>query len=186
MKRLVSILSVLFFILLFLLSCSDTSNSDSEISQSDKDMYTGYAIIDSIAQIYNINFAGKPVGSINTNTTCPIGGNVVITGSTGYSQNNGITTVDLSFVMTDCKTQKHTENNIDISTSLTGTITWKGSFDSSRDYDATNYQSESLKIQASIKVPNHKETIIDETCKFAATITNKTVSGSICSRSFSY
>lgn len=177
-----------FFITIILASCSDPhdSNPDDNISQTEKDRYIGYTIIDTVSQIYNINLAGRPTGAQNITTTCPIGGNVAITGTTGYAQNNGITTVDLIFTMTGCNSQRHLSNNIDTSVILNGTITFKGSFNTATNYNATNYQSESLKIKGTIKSSDGEEATIDESCKFAATITNDTVSGTICSRSFSY
>lgn len=180
-------LSILFASLCLLSSCSDlTDTGDKTLNQSSIDKYTGYAIIDAVSQIYNINFAGKPVGGQNITTTCPQGGEVTITGSTGYSQNNGITTVDLSLAMKDCKSSKHTSDGVDTAFTLTGTITFKGSFNSSTNYNATTHQSDSLKIVGNISVPNFKSAPVDETCKFTATITDNTVSGNICSRQFSY
>ncbi len=178
----------LFFVLMVILvvACSDLTDKENKLSQSDIDRYTGYAIIDSVSQIYNINFAGKPVGSQNLTTTCPNGGNVTITGSTGYSQNNGITTVDLMFQMTNCQTSKRTQNNLDLAVTLSGNISFKGSFNSSTDYNATNNQSDSLKISALINAPGFKPENVDETCKFSATVSNNTVSGYICERKFSY
>ncbi|MCX7959264.1 MAG: hypothetical protein N3B13_09480, partial [Deltaproteobacteria bacterium] len=120
-----------FLLLIFLSSCSDLTDSNNKLSQSEIDRYTGYAIIDAVTQLYNINFAGKPAGGQNLTTTCPDGGNVTITGSTGYSQNNNITTVDLSLKMSECQTSKHSQNNTDSSLKLTGTIIFKGSFNSS-------------------------------------------------------
>jgi hypothetical protein len=178
--------SNLIMLLFFLLSCSDSGNSEKTLSQSDIDRYTGFAIVDTASQIYNINFAGKPVGAQNLTTTCPQGGEVIITGSTGYSQNNGITTVDLILNMKDCKSSRHTTNGIDTTITLTGIMTFKGSFDSSRGYNATTHQSDSLKISGAISVTGFKTATVDETCPFTASINNETVSGYICSRQFSY
>ena len=184
--------SNLIMLLFFLLSCSDSGNSEKTMSQSDIDMNTGFAIVDTASQIYNINFAGKPVGAQNLTTTCPQGGEVTITGSTGYSQNNNITTVDLTLNMKDCKSSRRYTNGInatsvtDVGFILTGIMTFKGSFDSSRGYNATTYQSDSLKISGTISSTGYKTVIIDETCPFTASINNETVSGYICSRQFSY
>ncbi|MGB9599862.1 MAG: hypothetical protein ACP5QK_13085 [Myxococcota bacterium] len=179
-----------FFLLLIVfvigIGCSDITGSDSTLNQEMIDRYTGYAIIDAVSQLYNINFAGRPVGSHNITTTCPQGGDVTITGNVGYAQNNDITTVDLTFNMTNCKSSKHTENGVDTIFTLTGIITFKGSFNSSTNYNATTHQSDSLKITGTIKVPNYKIAEVDESCNFSASITNSTVSGSVCSRTFSY
>lgn len=177
---------VFLIVTIILIACNDNTNEENKLTQADIDRYTGYAIIDSISQLYNINLAGKSVGGQNLTTTCPSGGNVTITGSTGYSQSNGITTVDLIFQMTDCQTSRHTQNNIDISLILSGNVTFKGSFNSSTGYNATNHQSDSLKISASIKVQGFKPENVNDTCKFSATTTNNTVSGYICGRQFSY
>lgn len=179
-------LLIFSIILIVTLACGDYSKNTNKLSQKDIDKYTGYAIVDAIAQIYNINLAGKPTGGVNLEANCPMGGGVKITGNVGFSQNNGITTVDLTFVMTDCKSNKHTENNIDTSFTFTGTIVWKGSFDSSREYNATNYQAEQLKMQGTIDLTNYEKTVVDQTCKIYVTVTNTTVSGTICNREFSY
>lgn len=178
--------SILFLVLLVLFGCGDLTDSEKTLSQATIDRYTGYAIIDAVAQLYNINFAGKPVGGQNITTTCPQGGDVTITGNTGYSSNNGISTVDLTFNMNNCKSSKHDENGVDTIFTFTGIITFKGSFNSSTNYNATNYQSDSLKMSGTIDVPKYKTANVDESCKFTASITNSTVSGSICSRAFSY
>ncbi|MCX7957569.1 MAG: hypothetical protein N3B13_00785 [Deltaproteobacteria bacterium] len=88
--------------------------------------------------------------------------------------------------MSDCQTSKHSQNNIDSSLKLRGTIVFKGSFNSSTGYNATNFQSDSLSISAKIRVSGYKEENVDETCKFTTTISDSTVSGTICERKFSY
>ena len=190
--------SNLIMLLFFLLSCSDSGNSEKTMSQSDIDMNTGFAIVDTASQIYNINFAGKPVGAQNLTTACPQGGEVTITGSTGYSQNNNITTVDLTLNMKDCKSSIRYTNGInatsvtDVDFILTGIMTFKGSFDSSGCYKDTTYHSDSLKISGTISSTGYKTVNIDEICPFTASVTVnndscvRTVSGYICSRQISY
>lgn len=180
MKRLIVIL------ILLISACLDSSDNERTLKQEEIDNYTAYMIMETLSQIQNINLAGRPVGSVNMETSCPNKGSVTITGSTGYSQSTDITTVDLTFQLKECEASKHTADNSDLYAMLTGLITLKGSFRKSDGYDATNYQSESLDISMSISVTGYKTAEVKETCRFTSTVTNNTVSGTICGRNFSY
>jgi hypothetical protein len=97
--------------------------------------------------IYNQNLAGHPVGGQNITVSGPMGGTVIITGSTGYSSNNGITTTDLVFSMNLIQYSTNV-SGFETQITLTGAATYTGSFSSS--YTSVNHQSNNLHVTGSV------------------------------------
>ncbi|MFI5200830.1 MAG: hypothetical protein ACHQNE_00400 [Candidatus Kapaibacterium sp.] len=145
------------------------------LSQATVDADIVWAIDNGINDIYNQNLAGVPVGNQNITTNGPLGGTVHITGSDSHASNSTITTVDLTFDMTNCKI---TENGGAVaSLSLTGSVTEKGSFDG-QGYESVNFQSQSLRIVGTDYRSGYNEAAVNRTSSYSATNTANNGHGS--------
>ncbi len=134
-------------------SCSK-EEAESTDSISDNDFYVtlGSSLINCYVDIYNQNLAGVVTGSHNITADGPLGGTVLITGTTTYDNTHGITTTDLVFSMNGVK---YTHSISDgsgktrtASITLTGYTTYSGSF--SNSYTSVNHQSENLHINGTV------------------------------------
>ncbi len=134
---------------IFVMLTSSCKKDETTSTISDDNFYkqVGYALVMCYNDIYNQNLAGHSVGNQNLTANGPMGGTVIITGTTGYSSNNGITTTDLTFNMTSIK---YVTNVSGFATeiTLTGAATYTGSF--SGDYTSLNHQSDNIHITGSV------------------------------------
>ena len=128
-------------------SCTKDENTTTTISDDNFYKQVGYSLVMCYKDIYNQNLAGHPVGVQNLTANGPMGGTVIITGSTGYSSNNGITTTDLIFAMTSIKYVTNV-SGFETEIILTGPTTYTGSFSDS--YTSLNHQSNNLNISGSV------------------------------------
>ena len=129
-------------------SCNkDDNNSTATISDNNFYKQVGYSLVMCYNDIYNQNLAGHPVGGQNITANGPMGGTAIITGSTGYSNNNGITTTDLVFSLTSIKYVTNA-SGFETEITLTGATSYTGSFSDS--YTSVNHQSDNLKISGSV------------------------------------
>jgi len=151
MKKKTKLLIFPFIIMgiLVMLTNSCTKDEDTTTTISDDNFYkqVGYSLVMCYNDIYNQNLAGHPVGGQNITANGPMGGTVIITGSTGYSSNNGITTTDLIFSMTSIKYVTNV-SGFETEITLTGATTYTGSFSDS--YTSLNHQSDNLYILGSV------------------------------------
>lgn len=144
MKSLISPFIIVGILVVLLSSCKkDDSESIATISDVNFYQEIGYSLVKCYTDIYNQNLAGHPVGSQNITASGPMGGTVILTGTTGYSNNNGITTTDLVFAMTSVK-YTCSSNGYLTEITLTGSATYTGSFSSG--YVSLNHQSDNLYI----------------------------------------
>jgi hypothetical protein len=120
------------------------------------DILVANSICNTLVDIYNQNVAGRKFsgGEVDASTNGPLGGFVRITGSVDASK-TGPTATDLTYEMSRCRNTK-IDNGTTISVSLIGIITWKGSFDTDKEYKSVNIQSEKLIIAAAIKKNDYK------------------------------
>jgi hypothetical protein len=134
--------------------CSKDEEDEKENTISDENFYkmVGASLINCYVDIYNQNLAGVVTGSHNITTDGPMGGIVVITGTTTYDNTHGITTTDLVFSMNGVK---YTYSQADGSgkswvtqVTLTGYTTYTGSF--SNNYTSVNHQSANLQIAGTV------------------------------------
>ncbi|MCB2220478.1 MAG: hypothetical protein KQI35_08795 [Bacteroidetes bacterium] len=139
--------------LLLISSCSKDEETVSP-SISDENFYkmVGNALINCYVDIYNQNLAGVTTGEHNITTTGPLGGSVLITGTTSYDNTHHITGTDLVFSMTGVKyTYSFTDNNGKSWTTqitLSGNTTYSGTF--SNTYTSVNHQSDLLLITGTV------------------------------------
>jgi hypothetical protein len=136
---------------LLLNSCKKSDDSGTTISDENFYSQLGYGLVKCYTDIYNQNLAGKPTGSQNLTVSGPMGGTVVITGTTTYDDTHGITTTDLLFDMTGVEySLSHTENNKTwtIQVTLNGPVTYTGSF--SPSYTSLNHQSAGIRIKGTV------------------------------------
>ena len=141
-------LMIMGMLLMLTNSCKkDDKNTITTISDDNFYKQVGYSLVMCYNDIYNQNLAGHPVGSQNITPNGPMGGTVIITGSTGYSSNNGITTTDLIFSMTSIKYVTNV-SGFETEITLTGATTHTGSFSDS--YTSLNHQSDNLYISGSV------------------------------------
>ena len=143
-------LMIMGMLLMLANSCKEEEKTVTvPITISDDNFYKqiGYSLVSCYIDIYNQNLAGHPVGYQNITVNGPMGGTVIITGTDGYSSNNGITTTDLIFSMTSVKYVTNA-SGFETEITLTGATTCTGSFSSS--YTSENYQSNNLHISGSV------------------------------------
>ena len=142
-------LMIMGMLLMLANSCGPDKTVTVPITISDDNFYSsiGYSLVKCYNDIYNQNLAGHTVGGHNITVNGPMGGTVIITGTTGYSSNNGITTTDLIFSMTSVKYVTNA-SGFETEITLTGATTCTGSFSSS--YTSLNHQSNNLHISGSV------------------------------------
>jgi hypothetical protein len=130
----------------------DDDKSADSISDYNFYMMLGTSLINCYTDIYNQNLAGMPTGGQNITTDGPMGGTVVITGTTTYDDTHGITTTDLILSMTAVQyVYSYTESNGKAWTTqltLTGATTYAGSF--SNGYTSVNHLSDNLQISGTV------------------------------------
>jgi hypothetical protein len=146
----------------------------SEEKYSDELFYSDIAwgIMKGLSDIWNQYIAGTPVGSIDINAEGPFGGTVHITGTTSYSQSNGIETVHLEYEMSDCRiSSTSSTGDLNVDLTLNGVISEDGSFSST--YTSLSYKSEALRIDGTAK-RGTREREVHGTTSFKA---NRTSSG---------
>jgi hypothetical protein len=134
-------------------SCSkEDDEKETEISDYNFYMMVGVSLINCYTDIYNQNLAGVATGSHNITTEGPMGGTVLITGTTTYDNTHGITTTDLVLSMNAVKyTYSYTDGSNKAWTTqitLTGSTTYTGSFSDS--YTSVNHQSDNLQVEGTV------------------------------------
>ncbi len=172
----------------FISGCGKSSSSGSSgptpYPQNVLDSDVVWQIGSGVGTIYNQNLAGHPVGNQNIpSASCPLGGTVAITGTTGYGSNNSITTVNLTYNMTNCRisgTGSATGSGVMLT--LTGTLTYTGSFASG--YTSTNFQSTSLRMDGVATRSAYTDGIIAQDCSVSGTNNGTAIYGLICGRTY--
>lgn len=146
------------------------------------------------ANLYNENWVGKPCIIVNKTTTCPNGGNVIITGDFSCSTNsNGVQALNLNFTynMTDC-----IEVRSGLTVTLNGKMTHTGS--STNISSVITSENISYKSVGSVKIDSKGVTSrsavykdFAESCEFAISSrltetgeTSKTT-GTLCGETYS-
>ncbi|MFU8844170.1 MAG: hypothetical protein ACNA7V_10230 [Bacteroidales bacterium] len=136
--------------LMMTVACNKEEEEVKETTISDNDFYmmVGYTMINCYTDIYNQNLAGVATGGHNITTDGPMGGSVLITGTTTYDNTHGITTTDLVLAMNAVNyIYSHTNSNgrkWTANITLTGSTTYTGSF--SNTYTSVNHQANNLQI----------------------------------------
>lgn len=167
-------------------SSSDSAPSTpSNFSQTLLDSDLVWAVNGGMNQIYNDNLAGHLVGNQNLTASCPLGGTVHITGTTGTTSNTGITTVDLTYDMTECKVTRTSSSGASVSLTLTGSMAYTGSFNSATNFKSENFQSQSLTMAGTAHRTGYNDaTVNNANCSYSGATTSSgtggTISGSIC------
>jgi hypothetical protein len=147
------LLMLLGGIMVFSSGCSkDETAQETTISDENFYMMLGVSMINCYTDIYNQNLAGVVTGTHNITTDGPMGGTVVITGTTSYDNTHGITTTDLLLSMNAVRyTYSHTDINTKTWTvhiTLTGATTYSGSF--SNSYTSVNHQSSDMYVKGTV------------------------------------
>jgi len=140
--------------LMMTVACNKEEEEVKETTISDNDFYmmVGYTMINCYTDIYNQNLAGVATGGHNITTDGPMGGSVLITGTTTYDNTHGITTTDLVLAMNAVNyIYSHTNSNgrkWTANITLTGSTTYTGSF--SNTYTSVNHQANNLQITGTV------------------------------------
>lgn len=159
--------------------------------QSILDVDLVWAIQNGIADIFNQNVTGTPVGPKNITGNCPVGGSVVITGTTSHPDSTGTTTIDLAYAMTGCKIAKTTtqgNTHVTVALTLDGTVMEKGSWNNNTGFLSKNYSSQSLTMAGTAERTGFLDAKVDQTCEIATSLTRKagstqgSTAGAICGR----
>jgi hypothetical protein len=145
------------------------------------------------SDVYNQNLAGKPGGAQDVTASCPLGGTVHVTGTVTNSASTGITSVDLTYDMTDCQdAQTCTDGACSVVLSATGVLAETGSWNSATGFMSKNHQAASLKLVGTATRPDYQEAAIDETCELSESITRAdnanggSTAGRVCGRTVSW
>jgi len=146
-KMIFSLMMLSACVMLFVSGCKkdDEEEDTPPPTMSDDSFYKDIAVglINCYVDIYNQNLAGTTTGNVNITVNGPMGGTVTITGTSGYDNTHGITTLDLLYTMTNIKYV-----NAYVNLTLTGGSTYTGSF--SDDYTSVNHQSDNLYIKGTV------------------------------------
>jgi hypothetical protein len=143
-------------------SCSKEDEDVKETTISDENFYMmlGVSMINCYTDIYNQNLAGVATGAHTINTDGPMGGTVLITGTTTYDNTHGITTTDLVLSMNAVQyTYSYTSGGKKWITylTLTGATSYAGSF--SYTYTSVNHLSENMQITGTVDCDGVTRTI---------------------------
>jgi hypothetical protein len=158
------------------------------LSQAVADSDTLWMLINDLANFYNQNLAGRPVGNQNVTANCIGGGTVTITGSDGYDSTHGITTSNLIYTMSACQTtQASSSSNLTVTLTLNGIIRENGSWNGSTYKSAAYSSTGNLGMNGTISATGFAPATVNQSCSvgFSHTISSSsnTVSGTICGRS---
>jgi hypothetical protein len=187
MKLFFRLLSITFCLsALFLTSGCETDSPETDEIVSDTNFYTGLgaAMVNCYHDIYNQNLAGQPTGNQNKTANGPLGGTVVITGTTTKDNTNNITTANLTMNMAGVKynyAYGSSGNQVVADITLTGSTSYSGSFNTT--YTSLNYQSSNLHVVGTVtykgKVRSIDQTgpvVINNSSNITVTIFGNTVS----------
>jgi hypothetical protein len=148
--------------------------------QTCQDYLVAHGVNNTVWFLWNQLVAGRPSGSKDTTGTCPLGGSVHLTGTTGVSD-NGINTADVTFAFQGCSNSDEV-----YSLTFTGEVAMEGSFRSGSDFMAMTFISPSLDASGTLDFYDDPE--ISETCEvtFAQSGTGETgtLVGRVCGRQF--
>jgi hypothetical protein len=141
------------------------------------DIGSGVTLANLVNDLYNQSLAGHPVGSQSLTAPCPLGGTAAITGTTGFDDTHGITTVNLTYMMSACHVSAS-----EVQLTVTGTVTEVGSFDSTM-LQSLNDASDDLTIVGTVD----SVAVNDTACAVHVNVdSNSTpeVTGTLCGRGF--
>jgi hypothetical protein len=106
------------------LGCGSAGSSPTSppCDQSCKDDVAITALRDTMKLAFNLTLQGKPVGTQDASTPCPLGGSVQISGSATSNADQGTTSVNLTYVLRSCGvSQTETDPTQTYSVTLNGT-----------------------------------------------------------------
>jgi hypothetical protein len=161
-------------------------NPPTGLSQSQIDGDTGWALLSGVVDVYNQNVAGRNSGAQDVTASCPVGGTVRITGTVALDSASSVTTVNLSYAMTNCKMSSASSTvSVRVALSLNGTIVETGSWHLPA-YKSVNYQSTGLVLSGTDDRTGYVEGTMSETCDIAFSHdisgSGNTLDGTICGR----
>jgi hypothetical protein len=160
------------------------------LTQTQVDPDAVFGLLNSVVAFYNQNLAGRPTGYQNITVNCSGGGTVRITGTTSYSSGNGITTVNLTYAMTNCQsTQISGDGSLTVALTFNGTVTENGSWNLP-SYKSAAYQSTgNLGVVGTVNARGYAQATINESCPVGVNHTigsANSVAGQFCGRNASW
>lgn len=140
------------------------------------------AVRETVKLAFNLTFQGKPVGTYDLATTCPLGGTARVTGSASSNAIQGATEVDITYVLAECKyLEKDDDANDNYEITLTGTLSQKGTLAvQPSSTSAVLMKSDSMKIDGTVYDP---PLAYSQTCPLELGQTGNRLSGKMCDRS---
>lgn len=137
---------------------------------------------ESMKLAFNLTLQGKPVGSHDVTTACPLGGGVRIIGTASAEPVQGATIVDLTYFFEKCvliSRDDDVEDNYAIT--MTGTIFQKGTLAvQPTSSTALSIKSDSLTLTGTIREP--PEPFVGEACKVVLAQDGNRLTGEFCGR----
>ena len=161
-------------------------NPPSTLSQAQIDGDTSWALLSGVVDVYNQNVAGRNSGAQDVTASCPVGGTVRVTGTVGVDSASSVTTVNLSYAMTNCRMSSASATaSVRVTLAINGTIVETGSWHLPT-YKSANYQSTGLVLSGTDDWTGYVEGKMSETCDIAFSHdisgSGNTVDGTICGR----
>jgi hypothetical protein len=179
-----------------ILNCAQGTHQEGSVcvantlTQTQVDSDAVFGLLNSIVAFYNQNLAGHPTGNQNITANCPGGGTVHITGTTSYSSSNGITTVNLTYAMTNCQsTQISSDGSLTVTLTFNGTVTENGSWNLPNYLSAAYLSTGSVGLVGTVSARGYAQVTVGESCPvgFNHTIGSaNSVAGQICGRNASW
>ena len=147
-----------------------------------QDFIVAWGVTDTIWFLWNQKITGTPVGAKDISGSCPLGGEVHITGTTELSSDQITSLVDLEWDFSACE---NADEIYDLA--FTGIVTMEGTFISNTDFTAMTYSTTSLETGGVVHYYDDPE--IDDVCdmNFAQDGSGDafSISGRRCGRMFS-
>jgi hypothetical protein len=139
------------------------------------------ALRDAIKDVYNFTLQGKPVGTQDQTTLCPLGGMAHVFGEATSNADQGATTVSLTYELTSCAySETDTDPNQTFNMTLSGKVTESGTIAvQPSSTTALRFESDAVTFSGTVYSPPIS---YQQKCAVALGQTGNDLSGTLCSR----
>lgn len=174
-------------LLFFCASCSAAEPSPSPAppcEQTCQDEVAARSLREAMKLAYNLTLQGKPVGTHDETTPCPLGGRARVHGVATSNATQGTTDVALVYEFVECAyLQKSSAPKENYHVRITGLVSQQGVLAvQPTATTAMNLLSDDLRIDGVVHDPPSPVTV---SCAFRAGQSGSRLSGTLCGRTFS-
>ena len=160
MKKIITCLMACAMVLMTT-SCKDKEDG---AAVSDQQYYNVLActVLTAISNVYNQNIAGTSTQTSEWHINAPYGGTIHISGSINTGD-NGLTRVDLDYMMEDVKWYWSSDNSsLSSEVTMTGVVHEVGSFKSADNYSSLSKNSDNLRMTGVVKSGGDSRTVDEQ------------------------